>query len=59
MVEPTKLTMTELHKQYEPNIYDGAGHGFLRQRDERNPANQKATEQAWPTTIEFLKKNLK
>lgn len=58
-VEPTKATMSELKKEYDPHVYEGAGHGFLRQRDEKNPANQTATEQAWPTTVEFLEKNLK
>ncbi len=58
-VEPTKSTMAELKKDYTPNIYDGAGHGFLRQQSGQNGANLKATQQAWPTTIEFLKKNLK
>jgi carboxymethylenebutenolidase len=58
-VEPTKATMGELKKEYDPHVYEGAGHGFLRQRDAKNPANQTATEQAWPTTVEFLKKNLK
>jgi dienelactone hydrolase len=38
-------------------VYDGAGHGFLRQSD--SGANQKAAEQAWPATIEFLKENTK
>jgi carboxymethylenebutenolidase len=58
-VDPTKTTMAELKKDYTPNIYDGAGHGFLRQQSGQNGANLKATQQAWPTTIDFLKKNLK
>jgi carboxymethylenebutenolidase len=58
-VEPTKLMMTELKKEYEPHVYDGAGHGFLRQQDGQNGANKKAAEEAWPSTIEFLRKNLK
>src|SRR4051812_15741311 len=31
-VEPTKAVMKELDKPYEANVYDGAGHGFLRQQ---------------------------
>ena len=58
-VEPTKAMMADLKKSYDPHVYDGAGYGFLRQQDGQNGANQKATEQAWPTTIEFLKSNLK
>jgi carboxymethylenebutenolidase len=55
-VPGTKQAMEELHKQYTPNIYDGAGHGFLRQQSGRNGANQKAAEAAWPATVAFLKK---
>jgi len=58
-VEPTKAIMADLKKVYLPNVYDGAGHGFLRQHTGPNgDANLKASQQAWPTTIEFLKKNL-
>jgi len=58
-VEPTKLMMVELKKQYDPHVYEGAGHGFLRQQDGQNGANKKAADEAWPTTIDFLRKNLK
>jgi carboxymethylenebutenolidase len=44
-------------KEYAPHVYDGAGHGFLRAQDQRNGANLKAAQQAWPATIEFLKKH--
>jgi carboxymethylenebutenolidase len=58
-VDATKQAMAALDKPYFPNIYDGAGHGFLRQHvGPMGPANLKASEQAWPTTIEFLKKYL-
>ena len=43
---------------YETEIYDGAGHGFLRAQSGREGANMKATGQAWPRTIEFLRKHL-
>jgi len=55
-VEPTTAAMKELSKPYIPKVYDGAGHGFLRQR--QNEANQKAADAAWAETIAFLKKNL-
>jgi carboxymethylenebutenolidase len=60
-VPDTIKQMTALNKIYDPHIYDGAGHGFLRQQDgpnSRNGANLKAAQQAWPLTIAFLKKNL-
>ncbi len=50
--------MDRLGKRYEPEIYEGAGHGFLRQQGGRDEANMKATEQAWPRTIAFLKAEL-
>jgi carboxymethylenebutenolidase len=55
-VPDTKKSMEALHKDYTPNIFDGAGHGFLRQQSGRNGANQKAAEAAWPATAAFLKK---
>ena len=45
--------------RYEPLVYDGAGHGFLRDQAGRDGANLKATQKAWPRTVEFLRKNLK
>jgi carboxymethylenebutenolidase len=56
-VSPAEAEMKNLGKTYEPHTYDGAGHGFLRQQDGRNGANQKAAEQAWPATIDFLRKH--
>jgi carboxymethylenebutenolidase len=55
-VEPTTSAMKAADKSYEPHVYDGAGHGFLRQQS--NPANQKAATEAWGETVSFLKKNL-
>lgn len=39
---------------YMPRIFDGAGHGFLRQQDGRDGANRAATERAWPMTVGFF-----
>lgn len=54
-VDATKETMQKLGKRYETHVYDGAGHGFLRQQAERDGANKRAAEDAWRETIEFLK----
>jgi len=43
---------------FEKNIYDGAGHAFLRQLAGRDGANQRAADAAWPTTLAFLKQHL-
>ena len=55
-VEPAAEKMKELGKEYVTHLYKGAGHGFLRAQDERSGANLEASRQAWPATIEFLKK---
>lgn len=58
-VEGTTQAMKELKKSYSPHVYEGAGHGFLRQQTGRDGANLKASQQGWTETIQFLKKNLK
>ncbi|HUF76615.1 MAG TPA: dienelactone hydrolase family protein [Longimicrobiales bacterium] len=50
--------LAELDKTYEVEIYDGAGHGFLRAQDDREGANMAATEQAWDRTIAFFREHL-
>jgi carboxymethylenebutenolidase len=55
-VAPTEAKMKELGKTYEPHIFDGAAHGFLRAQSQNDGANMKASEQAWPMTVAWLKK---
>ena len=50
--------MKELGKSYDPHIFEGAGHGFLRGQ-EQSEANAKAAQEAWPLTIAFLKEHTK
>ena len=57
-IGPAEAEMKKLGKTYEPHVYDGAGHGFLRQQYGRDGANMKATTQAWPRTIAFLREHL-
>ena len=40
---------------YNPNIFEGAGHGFLRNQNGQDGANLKAVQQAWPKTLGFLR----
>ncbi len=47
-----------LGKRFEPVMYEGAGHGFLRQQAGKEGANRSATEQAWPRTIAFFRETL-
>lgn len=58
-IGPAEMEMKTLGKTYEPHIYDGAGHGFLRAQSGREGANLKATQQAWARTIVFLRERLK
>lgn len=58
-IPPAEAEMKKLGKTYETHIYEGAGHGFLRAQEDREGANLKATQQAWPRTVEFLRKHLK
>jgi carboxymethylenebutenolidase len=58
-VTATETEMKKLGKTYEPHVFEGAGHGFLRAQDDRNGANLKATQQAWPRTVAFLRDQLK
>ena len=46
--------MKAVKQTYEPHIFEGAGHGFLRQQDQ--PANMEATKQAWPLTVGWFRK---
>ncbi len=50
--------MASSGKSYEPMIFEGAGHGFLRAQEDREGANLRATEQAWPRTLAFFREHL-
>lgn len=58
--------MKALGKNYVSKNYDGAVHGFMRSQDDpkatrdlaEEAANLTATKEAWPRTVEFLKRNL-
>jgi carboxymethylenebutenolidase len=57
-LDATKAKMKELGKSYEPHVFDGAGHGFLRAQGGEDGANLKAAKEAWPLTIAFLRRHL-
>ena len=50
--------MKKAGKTYEPVIYEGAGHGFMRagEAPDANEANKKARDEAWQRWKELLKK---
>jgi len=58
-IAPAKAALKATKASYEPHIFDGAGHGFLRQQEGRDGANRAATEKAWPRAVAFLKTHLK
>ncbi len=57
-IEPAAAELKKLGQSYEYEIYEGAGHGFLRQQSAREGANLRATQKAWPRTIGFLRASL-
>ena len=57
-IAPADSTMKSLGKTYSPHIYQGAGHGFLRQQSGQNGANLTATQQAWPEAVAWFRKYL-
>jgi carboxymethylenebutenolidase len=58
-VAPAEADMKKLGKTYEPHVFEGAGHGFLRAQEDRGGANLKATQEAWPRTVAFLREKLR
>ncbi len=55
-VEPASAQINKLGKTFEFEMYEGAGHGFLRAQSDREGANLRATEKAWPRMLAFLRK---
>ena len=45
-------------RSFEPHIFAGAGHGFLRQQEGKDGANRSASRQAWPLTLAFFRTHL-
>lgn len=57
-IPKSKELMKKAGKTYEPVIYDGAGHGFMRagEAPDANEANKKAREDGWKRWKELLNK---
>ena len=55
-IAPTDSAMRAMGKTYRPQIFPGAGHGFLRQQDAA--ANLEATRRAWPETLAWFRRYL-
>jgi carboxymethylenebutenolidase len=57
-VPPADSAMRALGKAFTHQMYEGAGHGFLRAQEGKNGANMAATREAWPTTVSFFRRHL-
>jgi carboxymethylenebutenolidase len=57
-VPTAEAEMKRLGKIYETHVYDGAGHGFLRQLEGRDGANLAAAQKAWPRTVAFWRERI-
>jgi carboxymethylenebutenolidase len=57
-IPKSKELMKSAGKTYEPVIYEGAGHGFMRAGEEPDakPENKKARDEAWVRIKDVLKK---
>jgi carboxymethylenebutenolidase len=57
-IPKTEELMKKAGKTFEPVIYDGAGHGFMRagEAPDANEPNKKARDEAWKRWKELLKK---
>ena len=51
--------MKQIGRPFTIQVYEGAGHGFLRQQDGQAGANMTATRAAWPRTIAFFREKLR
>jgi carboxymethylenebutenolidase len=57
-IDPARTELARAGKSYDVHIFEGAGHGFLRQQKGMNGANMRALQQAWPLTVAFLRRHL-
>lgn len=57
-VPATDSAMKRLGKSYEYQVFEGAGHGFLRAQEQSDGANLRAAQGAWPKTVAFFKAHL-
>lgn len=56
-IPPAAAEMKRLGKRFEYELFDGAGHAFLRAQDGQGGANLKAAQKAWPRAVAFLKQS--
>jgi carboxymethylenebutenolidase len=52
---PFRDEMAKQGKSFTSEVYEGAGHAFLRQQGGMNGANLLAAQKSWPKSVAFLK----
>lgn len=57
-IPEAETEMKRLGKRYEYELYNGAGHAFLRNQAGQSGANLKAAQKAWPRMVRFLKETM-
>lgn len=57
-IPPADSAMRALGKTFDPHVFPGAGHGFLRAQDGQAGANLAASREAWPLTIGWFRRYL-
>lgn len=58
-IEPAKQALSGRQARlFQARLFDGAGHGFLRQQTGRDGANLRASRAAWPLALTFLRGSL-
>ncbi len=57
-IPAAEAEMKRLGKPYEYELYEGAGHAFLRNQEGKDGANLKAAQKAWPRMVKFLQEKL-
>jgi dienelactone hydrolase len=45
-----------VRRTYEVLVFEGAQHGFLRAQTAASGANMKASQQAWPMTVAWIRR---
>ena len=57
-IPKTRELMSAAGKTYDPVVYEGAGHGFMRagEASDATPANRKACEEGWARWLALLRK---
>jgi carboxymethylenebutenolidase len=57
-IPDAEAAMRSMNKTFEPHIFEGAGHGFLREQSGHEGANMVATRDAWPLTVGWFRRTL-